>query len=101
MQDSFARARAQPLGQARATIGYLVYKNRDRKSNLSGKFNFTHILKILRPELLKNVQDLGFPKGQFFELRYKIWAILFTFSSFFVLILIAKSCIQRITTFCN
>ena len=36
MQDSFARARTrpkgtwhmQPLGQARATIGYLVYKNK-------------------------------------------------------------------------
>ena len=28
MQDSFARA--QPLGQARATIGYLVYKFRVR-----------------------------------------------------------------------
>ena len=26
MQDTFARARTQPLGQARATIGYLVYK---------------------------------------------------------------------------
>ena len=26
MQDSFARARTRPKGQARATIGYLVYK---------------------------------------------------------------------------
>ena len=26
MQDTFARARTRPKGQARATIGYLVYK---------------------------------------------------------------------------
>ena len=26
MQDNFARARTRPKGQARATIGYLVYK---------------------------------------------------------------------------
>ena len=25
MQETFARARTRPLGQARATIGYLVY----------------------------------------------------------------------------
>ena len=28
MQNSFARARTRPKGQARATIGYLVYKSK-------------------------------------------------------------------------
>ena len=30
MQDTFARARTRPKGQARATIGYIVYKHQLR-----------------------------------------------------------------------
>ena len=34
MQDTFARARTQPKGQARATVGYLIYKAGSRGVNI-------------------------------------------------------------------